>query len=131
MEEKYREMVPEVGEMEKIINRRKDPRERRKVITFYEGVIQSINNELDGVSQIGPEDTAEVLLQQLITELRSSGTYGEYEAMEETRRRQELLIVLFDRCKARIDKVIHLHSVLLSYEKGFQILDHKKGRSAG
>lgn len=48
MAEKYRQMVPEQTEMEKILARRKDPRERRKVISFYQGILKNINNELDG-----------------------------------------------------------------------------------
>lgn len=52
MAQKYQEMVPEQTEMEKILARRKDPRERRKVVTFYEGVVKNINEELDGMSLV-------------------------------------------------------------------------------
>lgn len=101
-------MVPEPNEMEKILIRRKDPRERRKVITFYEAVVKSIDDELDGITSIPDGDTAEILMDQLVEDLRHRGIYGTYEAMPAQARRQELLIMLHDRCKERITKVPHL-----------------------
>lgn len=47
MEQKYKEQVPDY-EMEKILAKRKDPKEREKVITFYNVLLQNIEDELDG-----------------------------------------------------------------------------------
>lgn len=48
LSEKFREYVPPVYEMEKILARRKDPKEREKVLTFYDVLMQNIADELDG-----------------------------------------------------------------------------------
>lgn len=48
LEEKYGEMVPPLNEMEILLARRKDPKERQKAITFYEVIVKNINDELDG-----------------------------------------------------------------------------------
>lgn len=47
MEELYAEEVPDY-EMEKILAKRKDPAEREKVVTFYNVLLQNIEDELDG-----------------------------------------------------------------------------------
>lgn len=60
-------------------------------------------------SPIGKEwtqnDTVEGLLIQLIHDLSEKEMYQEFEAMEESQRRVELLLLLFDRVKTRRDKV--------------------------
>lgn len=48
MEEKFKEYVPPVSEMEQILLRRKDPVEREKVVSFYDALLQNINKELEG-----------------------------------------------------------------------------------
>lgn len=49
MAEKFKDMVPPVTEMEKILAKRKDPKERERVLTFYDTVAQNIVDELDGI----------------------------------------------------------------------------------
>jgi hypothetical protein len=51
MEQKYREEMPDY-EMEKILARRKDPKEREKVVTFYKVLLTNIEDELDGRSKV-------------------------------------------------------------------------------
>lgn len=48
MDRKYKEMVPEPNEMEIILARRKDTKERQRVLTFYDVMLQNIADELDG-----------------------------------------------------------------------------------
>lgn len=43
----YDEKLPDY-EMEKILAKRKDPKEREKAITFYKVLLQNIEDELDG-----------------------------------------------------------------------------------
>lgn len=50
MMEKFKDMVPPVTEMEKILARRKDPKERQRVLTFYDALAQNIADELDGAA---------------------------------------------------------------------------------
>lgn len=52
LQEKYQQEVPPTHEMEKILARRKDPRERERVLTFYDVLMQNIADELDGLSRI-------------------------------------------------------------------------------
>ncbi|KAJ8966041.1 hypothetical protein NQ317_009903 [Molorchus minor] len=47
LDQKFRDMVPPVYEMEKILSRRKDPREREKVLTFYDVLMTNIADELE------------------------------------------------------------------------------------
>ncbi|CAH1169550.1 unnamed protein product [Phaedon cochleariae] len=109
--EKFAEMVPPQTEMEKILARRRDPRERERVLTFYDVLMQNIADELDG-KETSQNETVEGLLTQLVHDLMEKGRYAEYEAMEENDRRLELLLVLFDRVKARRDKVAKREEVL-------------------
>lgn len=48
MQEKFEEYCPEPNEMEKILARRKDPKERQKALTFYDVLLRNISDELDG-----------------------------------------------------------------------------------
>ncbi|XP_056636814.1 uncharacterized protein LOC130445274 [Diorhabda sublineata] len=114
--ERYREMVPPVTEMEKILARRKDPRERAKVLNFYDVLMQHIADELDG-KETAENETIEGLLAQLIHDLTDKGLYEQYEAMEEGDRRVELLLILFDRVKIRRDKVAKREEILDDVEE--------------
>lgn len=112
MEEKYGDMVREPYEMEKILARRKDPRERRKVITFYEAVVKNIDDELEGNIDSVQNETVNILLEQLVNDLREKREYEKYEQMDDVRRRQELLLELYTLCKSRIDKTNKREEVL-------------------
>lgn len=48
MQQKFKEHVPPVSEMEQILLRRKNPAERERVLAFYDSLIQNINKELEG-----------------------------------------------------------------------------------
>lgn len=50
MQQKFKQMVPPVTEMERILARRKNPKEREKVIKFYTELLQNITDELDGIA---------------------------------------------------------------------------------
>ncbi|XP_018567603.1 uncharacterized protein LOC108908153 [Anoplophora glabripennis] len=111
LKEKYSEMVPPVYEMEKILAKRKDPAERMRVLTFYDVLLQNIADELDG-KEIAENDTVEGLLTQLVHDLTEKGMYQEFEQLEESQRRVELLLLLFDRVKTRRDKVAKREELL-------------------
>lgn len=133
MSEKFRDMVPPVTEMEQILAKRKDPKERERVLTFYDTVGQNIAEELDGilivnfilyqilkqrfvVGKVEPGQNATVngLLEQLINDLKAKGDYQRFEQMPERERRPELLILLHDRVKTRRDKVCSISGFLNS-----------------
>ncbi|XP_074034385.1 uncharacterized protein [Leptinotarsa decemlineata] len=114
--EKFVEMVPPQYEMEKILARRKDPREREKVLTFYDVLLQNIADELDG-KEMSENETVEGLLAQLIHDLTEREQYAQYEALEESQRRIELLLLLFDRVKVRRDKVAKREEILDDLEE--------------
>lgn len=115
MKERFDEMVRQT-EMEKILARRKDPREREKVLTFYDVLMQNIADELDG-KETPENETIEGLLIQLIHDLNDKGQYEPYEQLEEVERRVELLLILFDRVKARRDKIAKREEVLDDIEQ--------------
>ncbi|XP_030763780.1 uncharacterized protein LOC115888254 [Sitophilus oryzae] len=111
---KYQEEVPQY-ELEKILAKRKDPKERERVLTFYDVLLQNVADELDGKA---PEfnETVEGLLEQLIEDLEYKGQYATYEDLDDYERRMELLIVLYDRIKARRDKVATREEILDNIE---------------
>lgn len=113
---KFAEMVPPQYEMEKILARRKDPKEREKVLNFYDVLLRSIADELDG-KLTDENETVEGLLVQLIHDLNNKGQYEQYEGLEETERRIELLMLLFQRVKARRDRVAQREEVLDELEQ--------------
>lgn len=113
---KFTETVSPQYEMEKILARRKDPKEREKVLNFYDVLLQCIADELDG-KQTSENETVEGLLIQLIHDLTNKGAFEPYEAMEETDRRIELLLLLFDRVKVRRDRVAKREEVLDDLEQ--------------
>lgn len=49
MQQKFNEMVPPITEMERILAKRKSPKEREKVVKFYSELLQNIADEIDGV----------------------------------------------------------------------------------
>ncbi|XP_050515734.1 uncharacterized protein LOC114345139 [Diabrotica virgifera virgifera] len=116
MAEKFVEMVPPVTEMEKILARRKDPKYREKVLQFYDALMQHIADELDG-KEVADNETIEGLIAQLIHDLTDKNMYDEYEQMEESERRIELLLILFDRVKIRRDKVAKREEILDEIEE--------------
>lgn len=113
---KYAEMIPPQYEMEKILARRKDPKEREKVLSFYDVLLRCIADELDA-KQTAENETIEGLLIQLINDLNNKGAYEPYEAMEEGDRRNDLLLLLFQRVKARRDKVAQREELLDDIEQ--------------
>ncbi|GJQ82431.1 hypothetical protein Trydic_g11845 [Trypoxylus dichotomus] len=116
MKEKFKEYVPEPTEMEKILARRKDPKERERVITFYDILIQNINDELDGELQCENNETVNGLLDQMINDLKSKGQYASYQLLPEKKRRTELLLMLHDRVYSRREKVKKREEVLDNIE---------------
>lgn len=120
MKEKFQQYVPEPTEMEKILARRKDPKERERVITFYDILIQNINDELDGVLQTENNETVNGLMDQMINDLKSKGQYGPYQYMSEKQRRTDLLIMLHDRVFSRREKVatIRGHPEEVEFNRG-------------
>ncbi|KAF2885988.1 hypothetical protein ILUMI_20185, partial [Ignelater luminosus] len=112
MEEKFKEYVPPVSEMEQILLRRKDPVEREKVVSFYDALLQNINKELE--EEISPEenDVINGLVEQLVNDLKNRGQYAQYETMTAKQRRMELLLILHDRVYARREKILHRQEVL-------------------
>lgn len=113
---KYHELIPPQYEMEKILARRKDPKEREKVLNFYDVLLRCIADELDG-KQTDENETIEGLLIQLIHDLCNKGAYEPYEALGEAERRIELLLVLFERVKVRRDRVATREEVLDDLEE--------------
>lgn len=113
---KYGEMMPPEYEMEKILARRKDPKEREKVLTFYDVLLRCIADELDG-KQTEVNETVEGLLIQLIHDLCNKQLYDPYEAMDEADRRIELLLLLFQRVKLRRDRVAKREEILDQLEQ--------------
>ncbi|XP_017780750.1 PREDICTED: uncharacterized protein LOC108565682 [Nicrophorus vespilloides] len=105
MDRKYKEMVPEPNEMEIILARRKDTKERQRVLTFYDVMLQNIADELDGKITAEENHAISVVLEQLIADLQSKDQYEEFDEMNDDERRVELLLMLFDRTKSRRDKV--------------------------
>ncbi|XP_060531088.1 uncharacterized protein LOC132704831 [Cylas formicarius] len=104
LEQKFEELVPAQYEMEKILAKRHDPREREKVLTFYDVLLQNVADELDGKGPLENE-TVEGLLDQLIDDLKNKGQYEEYNALDDYDKRMELLQILYSRIKTRRDKV--------------------------
>lgn len=49
MQRKFREFIPPVTEMERILARRKNPKEREKVVKFYTDLLKNIADEIDGL----------------------------------------------------------------------------------
>lgn len=113
---KFAEMIPPQYEMEKILARRKDPKEREKVLHFYDVLLRCIADELDG-KDAADNETIEGLLIQLIHDLNNKGLYEPYEDMEEGDRRLELLLILFERVKTRRDRVAKREEVLDDLEQ--------------
>ncbi|KAI4468961.1 hypothetical protein MML48_2g00002950 [Holotrichia oblita] len=116
LKEKFQEYVPEPTEMEKILARRKDPKERERVITFYDILIQNINDELDGALQSENNETVNGLVDQMVNDLKSKGQYGPYQLMPDKKRRTELLLMLHDRVFSRREKVKKREEVLDNIE---------------
>lgn len=91
--------------MEKILARRKDPKERERVIAFYDILIQNISDELDGEIQPENNDTVNGLLDQMVNDLKSKGQYEPFQFLPDNKRRIELLLMLHDRVHSRREKV--------------------------
>ncbi|KAK9873406.1 hypothetical protein WA026_022465 [Henosepilachna vigintioctopunctata] len=117
LSEKFREYVPPVYEMEKILARRKDPKEREKVLTFYDVLMQNISDELDGVIQLQDNETVNGLLDQLIEDLKNKQQYDQYESMSERKRRKSLLLLLFNNVQRRRFKIAKREEVLDEIEQ--------------
>lgn len=114
--QKHQEIIPDY-EMEKILAKRKNPKEREKVLSFYDTLLQVVADELNGKS---PEynETVEGLLEQLIEDLKAKGQYGCcYENLEPYEKRMELLMMLYDRIKIRRDKVAKREEILDDIEQ--------------
>ncbi|KAF7280617.1 uncharacterized protein LOC143204855 [Rhynchophorus ferrugineus] len=114
-EQKYREEVPQY-ELENILAKRKDPKERERVLTFYDVLLQNVADELDGKA---PEfnETVEGLLEQLIDDLKTKNQFAPYEGLDDYEKRMELLMVLYDRIKNRRDKVAKREEILDDIEE--------------
>lgn len=109
--QKYREEVPQY-EMEQILAKRKCPKEREKVLTFYDTLLQIVADELNGKA---PEfnETVEGLLEQLIEDLKAKDQWNCcYEQLDDYDKRMELLMTLYDRIKVRRDKVARREEIL-------------------
>ncbi|EFA06809.2 uncharacterized protein LOC662519 [Tribolium castaneum] len=117
MEQKFREEVPDY-EMEKILARRKDPKEREKVITFYKVLLTNIEDELDEKIHAGENDTVNGLLEQLEQDMRDRGQFEPFAHLNAKDLRNELLLVLHDRIQLRINKVMKREELLDEIEKG-------------
>ncbi|XP_044264548.1 uncharacterized protein LOC123011256 [Tribolium madens] len=117
MEQKFREEVPDY-EMEKILARRKDPKEREKVITFYKVLLTNIEDELDEKIQSGENGTVNGLLEQLEQDMRDRGQFEPFAHLNAKDLRNELLLVLHDRIQLRINKVMKREELLDEIEKG-------------
>ncbi|RZC43002.1 uncharacterized protein BDFB_011753, partial [Asbolus verrucosus] len=116
MEQKFQEEVPEY-EMEKILTRRKDPAEREKVVTFYNVLLQNIEDELDEKIQPHQNETINGLLEQLEQDMKDRGQFEPFEGLSEKHLRNELLLVLHDRIKLRINKVVKREELLDEIEQ--------------
>lgn len=130
MEQVFKEMVPPLSEMEKILARRKNPREREKVIKFYKDLLVNISDEIDGrykqtlklirltyfvipaKVELESNETVNGLVEQLINDLRKKGEYAKYEQMNERQRRFELLNILYEKVLIRTEKVKQLFGCL-------------------
>ncbi|KAJ3638080.1 hypothetical protein MTP99_001488 [Tenebrio molitor] len=117
MEQKYREEMPDY-EMEKILARRKDPKEREKVVTFYKVLLTNIEDELDEKIQSAQNETINGLLEQLEQDMRDRGQFEPFENLGEKQKRIELLLVLHDRIQLRINKVMKREELLDEIEQG-------------
>ncbi|KAB0800105.1 hypothetical protein PPYR_07985 [Photinus pyralis] len=117
MEEKFPEYVPPMSEMERILLRRKDPVEREKVLSYYEALLQNINSELNEEVPPQQNDTINVLIDQLIEDLKRKQKYDTYAAMDDKQRRTELLLLLHDRVFARRQKTAQREEVLDEIEQ--------------
>lgn len=117
MEQKFAEYCPPQTEMEKILAKRKNPREREKVLTFYDVLLKSINDELD--DKVPPNENATVngLINQLISDLKQKGEWKNFEGMQDSKRRVELLLLLFDRIHSRRQKIAKRESMLDDIEE--------------
>lgn len=49
MQRKFRELIPQMTEMERILAKRKNPKEREKVVKFYSDLLKTIADEIDGI----------------------------------------------------------------------------------
>ncbi|VEN48521.1 unnamed protein product [Callosobruchus maculatus] len=116
MQRKFDDMCPALNEIEKILARRKDPKEREKVLAFYDVLMQNIADELDG-KETAENETIEGLLIQLVHDLMDKNQYEAYEELPENERRNELLLLLFDRVKIRRDKVQRREEILDNLEE--------------
>ncbi|CAG9765463.1 unnamed protein product [Ceutorhynchus assimilis] len=114
LSQKYREEVPQY-EMEKILAKRKNPRERERVLAFYDALLQIVADELSGKASEFNE-TIEGLLEQLIDDLKTKGQYG-FDQLDEYQKRMELLAMLYDRIKIRRDKVARREEILDDIEQ--------------
>lgn len=112
----YEQQVPPQYEMEKILARRKDPKEREKVLTFYDALMQCIVDELDGKAFV-ENATIEGLLEQLVHDLKEQGRYAEYEQLNQHERRTELLLLLYDRVYNRRSKIMKREELLDDIEQ--------------
>ncbi|XP_045476907.1 uncharacterized protein LOC123682369 [Harmonia axyridis] len=117
LSEKFREYVPPVYEMEKILARRKDPKEREKVLTFYDVLMQNIADELDGVIEEQQNDTVNGLLEQLVEDLKNKEQYQEFEDMNEKQRRKTLLSMLHNNVQTRRFKISKREEILDEIEQ--------------
>ncbi|KAL3288842.1 hypothetical protein HHI36_003288 [Cryptolaemus montrouzieri] len=117
LSEKFREYVPPVYEMEKILARRKDPKEREKVLTFYDVLMQNIADEMDEVIQEQQNETVNGLIEQLVEDLKNKEQYGPYEAMSERQRRRNLLLMLYNNIQRRRYKIAKREEILDEIEQ--------------
>ncbi|KAJ3648501.1 hypothetical protein Zmor_020299 [Zophobas morio] len=116
MEQKFKEEVPEY-EMEKILARRKDPKEREKVVTFYKVLLSNIEDELDEKVAPGENETIVGLLDQLEQDLKDRGEFEPFEDLSPENLRIEMLLLLHDRIQLRINKVLKREEILDEIER--------------
>ncbi|XP_022914679.2 myosin heavy chain, clone 203-like [Onthophagus taurus] len=117
MKEKFQEFIPPITEMERILAKRKDPKERERVMTFYNVLLRNIADELDGLVKQEDNDTVNGLIDQLERDLAARGKLCCLQDLSKKEKRTELLLMLHDRVYSRRVKVQQREEVLDNIEK--------------
>ncbi|CAH0551963.1 unnamed protein product [Brassicogethes aeneus] len=95
----------DLAPMQKVLAKRKTPQERQNCVNFFDVLLQSIKNELDG-EQVDENEVVDNCLESLIKDLMEKNEYAVYEAMEDKEKRNELLKLLQEKVVKTKDQVL-------------------------
>ncbi|XP_019876869.1 uncharacterized protein LOC109604772 [Aethina tumida] len=86
----------DLAPIQKVLSKRKTPQERQNCVNFFDVLLQSIRNELQG-EQVDENEVVDNCLESMIADLQEKNEYTCYANMEDKERRTELLKVLQEK----------------------------------